>query len=104
MYWPLVNTVMYSMVRPRYMNLYADVCALFFASLMSYITYNDCGFAVCPDRSDLKDSVTQAASSSVAALSNFISDIRQTHTMHLLTLLNDGQRVEAMGPAPSKQT
>ena len=42
MYWPLVNTVMYSLVVPRYMNLYADVASLCFASVMSYITYCDC--------------------------------------------------------------
>ena len=42
MYWPLVNTVMYSMVQPRFFNLYADTASLLFASIMSYITYKDC--------------------------------------------------------------
>lgn len=41
-YWPLVNSVMYSLVQPRFMNLYADLASLIFASVMSYITYNDC--------------------------------------------------------------
>ena len=40
-YWPAVNAVMYSLVRPRFMNLYADIASLVFASLMSYITYSD---------------------------------------------------------------
>mmetsp|Transcript_29495 Transcript_29495/g.36587 ORF Transcript_29495/g.36587 Transcript_29495/m.36587 type:complete len:178 (+) Transcript_29495:380-913(+) len=42
MFWPAVNTVMYSMVQPRFMNLYADMASLIFASIMSYITYKDC--------------------------------------------------------------
>ena len=41
MYWPFVNTVMYSCIQPRYMNLYADCASLFFAAVMSYITYRD---------------------------------------------------------------
>ena len=40
-YWPLVNAVMYSLVQPRFMNLYADVATLVFASIMSFITYSD---------------------------------------------------------------
>ena len=47
MYWPLVNTVMYSMLQPRFMNLYADVASLVFATIMSYIAYkeaDDCDF------------------------------------------------------------
>ena len=39
MYWPLVNTVMYSLVQPRFFNLYADTAGLIFASIMSYIAY-----------------------------------------------------------------
>ena len=50
MYWPVVNTVMYSMVPLRFMNLYADMASLFFASLMSYITYNDCSTALSSER------------------------------------------------------
>ena len=42
MYWPAANAIMYSVVQPRFFSLYADVCALIFASIMSYITYNDC--------------------------------------------------------------
>ena len=45
-YWPMVNTVMYTLVQPRFMNLYADLASLVFASVMSYITYSDCSFAV----------------------------------------------------------
>ena len=45
-YWPVVNTVMYTLVQPRFMNLYADLASLVFASVMSYITYSDCSFAV----------------------------------------------------------
>ena len=45
-YWPVVNTVMYTLIQPRFMNLYADLASLVFASVMSYITYSDCSFAV----------------------------------------------------------
>ena len=37
---------MYTLVQPRFMNLYADLASLVFASVMSYITYSDCSFAV----------------------------------------------------------
>ena len=42
MYWPLVNTAMYTLVRPAFMNLYADVASLCFSTVMSYILYRDC--------------------------------------------------------------
>jgi len=42
MYWPFVNTIMYAAVKPRYMNLYADMASLCFATIMSYITYKEC--------------------------------------------------------------
>lgn len=42
MFWPFVNTVMYTLVQPRFFNLYADTASLVFSSIMSYITYKDC--------------------------------------------------------------
>ena len=42
MYWPLVNTFMYARVQPSFMNLYADMASLVFATIMSYITYKEC--------------------------------------------------------------
>lgn len=50
-YWPFVNSVMYSLVQPRFMNLYADMASLVFASIMSYITYSDCTNASLPANS-----------------------------------------------------
>lgn len=44
MYWPMVNTFMYSMVQPRFFNLYGDLAAFFFASVMSYLCYNEFRF------------------------------------------------------------
>lgn len=44
MYWPFVNAVMYSAVQPRFYNIYLDCSAMIFASVMSYITYNDCSY------------------------------------------------------------
>ena len=41
MYWPAVNTVMYSAVSPKFFNLYADSACLIFAGIMSYIAYNN---------------------------------------------------------------
>ena len=46
MYWPFVNAVMYSAVQPRFYNIYLDCSAMLFASVMSYITYNDCSSIV----------------------------------------------------------
>ena len=46
MYWPLVNTIMYSAVQPRFFNIYLDMSAMVFATVMSYITYNDCSSIV----------------------------------------------------------
>jgi len=40
MYWPAINTVMYSAVSPKFFNLYADSACLIFAGIMSYIAYN----------------------------------------------------------------
>ena len=40
MYWPAINTVMYSAVSPKFFNLYADGACLIFAGIMSYIAYN----------------------------------------------------------------
>ena len=41
MYWPAINTVMYSAVSPKFFNLYADSACLVFAGIMSYIAYNN---------------------------------------------------------------
>ena len=41
MYWPAINTVMYSAVSPKFFNLYADSACLIFAGIMSYIAYNN---------------------------------------------------------------
>jgi hypothetical protein len=40
MFWPLVNTFMYTRIQPFYFSLFKDCMALIFSSLMSYITYN----------------------------------------------------------------
>ena len=58
MYWPAVNTIMYSSVQPRFYNVYLDMCALVFASFMSYITYNDCSIAL---KISAEDTSTKAA-------------------------------------------
>jgi len=43
MYWPFINTIMYAAVKPRFMNLYADMAGLCFATIMSFIMYQDNG-------------------------------------------------------------
>jgi len=97
MYWPLVNSVMYSMVQPRFMNLYADVCALVFASVMSYITYNDCKVDIDPMKtlSTVTASTANFAAKSTASLAQVANYLKQTNQMHLNALLNDSRRVEA---------
>ena len=95
MYWPLVNSVMYSMVQPRFMNLYADVCALFFASVMSYITYNDCKIDPAKTLSAVSTSTANFAAKGTAGLTQVASYLKQTNQMHLNALLNDSRRVEA---------
>lgn len=45
MYWPAMNTIMYSLVSPKFFNLYADSACLIFAGVMSYIAYNNSGTA-----------------------------------------------------------
>ena len=95
MYWPIVNTFMYSMVQPRFMNLYADVAALFFASVMSYITYSDCSETASRKMtvgSDISDAATAASSGLTTALST-LARIQQTH---LNQIMHDGMRAEAL--------
>ena len=33
---------MYTLIKPRFFNLYADSASLIFSSIMSYIAYKDC--------------------------------------------------------------
>jgi len=39
MYWPLVNFMMYSCVKPKFKNLYCDIFALIFSAIMSQIAF-----------------------------------------------------------------
>lgn len=101
MYWPLVNTVMYSMVAPRYMNLYADVAALFFASVMSYITYCDCSTANSLSVSDVVPTLTPWSTALAktadcrSVLTEMMSTVVALNKMHLRNLMDGSMRVEA---------
>ncbi len=106
MYWPIINSVMYSMVQPRFMNLYADVCALIFASIMSYITYNDCQVSAADPAERL--AAFRAASASLLAkgttgLTELASFLKQTNSMHLNALLDDSRRVEAQSASAEEK-
>ena len=68
-YWPLVNAVMYSIVQPRYMNLYADLASLIFASVMSYITYSDCTMVKSERSAKNRDSARLPTIESLSLLS-----------------------------------
>ena len=90
MYWPLVNTVMYTMVRPSYMSMYTDVASLVFASIMSYIMYNgSCAAATTPAQS------SNLLDSSTAGVSTMVTTLAEINRAHLLSILLDGARVEA---------
>ena len=99
MYWPIVNSVMYAVVKPRFMNLYADVASLCFASVMSYITYrDDSSLAVFTETLDrpraLLPSFTDASMPS-----NIFTEAASTLPLiwqsHLINLMNNGTKVEA---------
>ena len=79
MYWPAANAVMYSVVQPRFFSLYADVCALIFASIMSYITYNDCQLDPSAKIATLCNSQSDWLAKGTAGLSDVISTLKQTN-------------------------
>lgn len=85
-YWPVVNTVMYTLVQPRFMNLYADLASLVFASVMSYITYSDCTFAL-DKRSAVSSASTKLPTRESLAL--LTDKIHQRISMKAI-LLKDG--------------
>jgi len=93
MYWPLVNTIMYSAVQPRFYNIYLDMSALVFASVMSYITYNDCSIGL--QNSDEDTGMNTAARPLLDNGQTIVSTITQINQMHLMKLMHDGKRVEA---------
>ena len=71
-YWPLVNTVMYSLVQPRFMNLYADLASLVFASIMSYITYSDSAMILGGKSAESSGSLTIPRKESLPLISDKI--------------------------------
>mmetsp|Transcript_9144 Transcript_9144/g.12447 ORF Transcript_9144/g.12447 Transcript_9144/m.12447 type:complete len:209 (-) Transcript_9144:352-978(-) len=101
MFWPAVNTVMYSMVQPRFMNLYADMASLIFASIMSYITYKDCA-ATC-ETEEVRPTLAVPSLPTIDTqqlpaidmLTEAVQTIPLVWQSHLLSLFLDGKRVEA---------
>ena len=108
MFWPVANTVMYSVVPLRFMNLYADMCSLFFATLMSYITYKDCSAELISERPKSRRSEDttgwpepgQTAYSAASMLSDSVLALPRVWQAHYLSLMLDGQRVEAQSAPP----
>jgi hypothetical protein len=48
MYWPAINFVMYSCVKPKFKNLYCDIFALIFSAIMSQIAFRSQTSATMP--------------------------------------------------------
>lgn len=88
MYWPVVNTLMYSMVHPRFMNLYADMASLIFAAIMSHITHKRCDSQAIPAlEPQLRADSLPASLSLNKALSAPISSSKLSDTVAAITNL-----------------
>jgi len=104
MYWPFVNTVMYAAVKPRFMNLYADVASLCFASVMSYITYRDVSSLQIFTRSFGKPQILVPSLPDASVPRAFFIEAASALPLvwqtHLLNLMNGGKTVEAQAEKP----
>ena len=71
LYWPVVNAVMYSLVKPKLFNLYIDTASMVFASIMSHIMHGDACETVVPEHAqeDNSFSLIRSATKSLGFMS-----------------------------------
>ena len=82
------------------------MASLVFASVMSYITYSDCSSTVYELASEERPAMPQMALASQKIKefgSSFMQSVARVQQSHLLSLMLDGNRSEALEALPSGQ-